>query len=50
MRYFLAALVMLAGTSTSAFAGVTVAVPEPASMGLLALGAGAVVLARFWRK
>jgi len=49
MRYFVAALAMLAGASSSAFAG-TAVVPEPASMGLLAVGAGAVLLARWRRK
>ena len=46
----LAALFATCAASTAAFAGITVAVPEPSSLALLAGGVGVVYLARKFRR
>ena len=43
-----AALVMLVGVSSNALAGIPAAVPEPASLALLAAGFGGVAVIRFF--
>lgn len=45
-----AALVLLAGMTGNAFAGVPVQVPEPASLALLAAGFGGVALVRYCKR
>jgi len=46
----LTALTVLIGLSGSAFAGVPVAVPEPATLTLLAMGFGGVAAVRYFKR
>jgi len=46
----LAFLPVLLLAAAPAFAQVNIPIPEPASLTVLAVGAGAVIAARFWRK
>lgn len=50
MRIILLALLAAGALAAPAMASFTVAVPEPASLAVLAVGAGALVVARYWRK
>ncbi len=43
-------LVVLVGFAGAAYAGTAPRVPEPASMSLLAVGAGAVAIAKFRKR
>jgi hypothetical protein len=46
MERIVAVVLLLVGTSAPAFAGTIIAVPEPATMTLFGVGAGAAYLAK----
>ena len=49
-RITLAALTMLIGVTSDAFAGTPpVSLPEPSTIAVLAAGLGAVAILKFWR-